>query len=275
MLDNHDKIGGLSLFTVSPGLYQHDRHAHSSLSVIMLTHGEKSYHLERKNMKVFAGQIAIANPGEVHGCEYVGSQAWAHRTWYVSAELLAMLSVEMGLKRSAEIKQSVIDCSKTSEYLVNAHQSCSIGNELDQEAAAVEALTNLLNGFGSESVANNALQSKAAAARVSLYIDLLRANAASPLSLALLAKHAGVGRYQVIRDFRQVLRMSPGDYLRYVRLANARQMLRSGATLTEAAINAGYSDQSHFSRVFKRVFGYTPSHYLCAINPKIAARQLN
>jgi AraC-like DNA-binding protein len=275
MVDNHDKIGGLSLFTVPPGLYQHDRHAHSSLAVIMLTHGEKSYHLERKNMKVFAGQIAIANPGEVHGCEYVGAQAWAHRTWYVSSELLAMLSVEMGLKRSAEITRSVIDCSKTSKYLVNAHQSCSVGNELDQEAVAVEALSSLLNGFGSESIANNALQSKAATARVSLYIDLLHANAATPLSLALLAKHAGVGRYQVIRDFRQVLRMSPGDYLRYVRLANARQMLRKGATLTEAAIDAGYSDQSHFSRVFKRVFGYTPTHYLDAIGRPAAISRLN
>jgi transcriptional regulator GlxA family with amidase domain len=144
-----------------------------------------------------------------------------------------------------------------------------MGNELDQEAAAVEAMTSLLRGFGSESAANNALLSRAAAARVSLYVDLLHANAGAPLNLALLAAHASVGRYQVIRDFRQVLRMNPGDYLRYVRLANARKMLRNGATLIEAAIDAGYSDHSHFSRVFKRVFGYTPTHYLDALGRTI------
>jgi AraC-like DNA-binding protein len=275
MAINHEPTGGLSLYTVPQGLHQHDLHAHDSLAVIMLTHDRKTYHVEGKHLRVLTGQIAIANPGELHGCEYVGSQPWAHRTWYLSAELVTMLSVEIGLKRIAEITHSVIDCSRTRNFLLDAHHACDTGNELDQEAAAVEAMSVLLGRYGSERVATNALVSKAAASRVAIYIDLLDANARAPLSLALLAEHASVGRYQVIRDFRQVLHMSPGDYLRYVRLKNARQLLRNGATLIEAAMDAGYSDQSHFSRVFKRVFGYTPSHYLSAINPKTATSQLN
>jgi AraC-like DNA-binding protein len=41
--------------------------------------------------------------------------------------------------------------------------------------------------------------------------------------------------------------------------------LRGGASLVDASLAAGYSDQSHFSRVFKRVFGYSPSHFLATI----------
>jgi AraC-like DNA-binding protein len=265
MILNHDRLSGLTLFAAPPALHQHDRHAHASLAIIMLTEGEKSYHVERKNRKVHAGQIAIANPGELHGCEYVGDQPWAHRTWYLSPELLSMLSVEIGFKRNAEVTEHVIDCPQTTEFLMRAHYASNAGNELDREAVAVEAMSMFLTRFGAERVRNEPLLSTAIEARVSLYVELLRNNTEAPLSLSLLASHAGVGRFQVIRDFQQTLRMSPGDYLRYLRLSKARTLLRGGASLVDASLAAGYSDQSHFSRVFKRVFGYSPSHFLATI----------
>jgi AraC-like DNA-binding protein len=265
MILNHDRVSGLTLFAAPPALHQHDRHAHASLAIIMLTKGEKSYHVERKNRKVHAGQIAIANPGELHGCEYVGEQPWAHRTWYLSPELLSMLSVEIGFKRDVEVTKAVIDCAQTTQFLMHAHRASNAGNELDREAAAVEAMSTFLTRFGAERVRNEPLLSTAIEARVSLYVELLRDNTDAPLSLSMLASHAGVGRFQVIRDFQQALGMSPGDYLRYLRLAKARALLRGGASLVEAALSAGYSDQSHFSRVFKRVFGYSPAHFLTTL----------
>jgi AraC-like DNA-binding protein len=260
----HPTIGGLTLFSAPPDLHQHDRHGHASLAFIMLTEGEKNYFLEKKKINVRAGQIAVANPGEVHGCEYIRDTPWAHRTWYLSAELLAMLSIENGFRRAVEIAAPVIDAGPLSRFLFEQHRACADGNELDREAAAIEAISLLLNAHGAEPPQTERLIASAARTRVARYVEIISACAGSTVSLALLAEHAGVGRFQVIRDFKQVMGMSPGDYLRYVRLAHARLALRQGHSMLDAALGAGYSDQSHFSRVFKRVFGYSPSHFVSA-----------
>jgi AraC-like DNA-binding protein len=265
MLHSHCSIDGLALFNVAPGLHQHDRHAHDCLAVIMLTEGEKSYSIERHRFPVHAGQIAIANPGQIHGCEYVNNNPWAHRTWYLSHALLETLSQEAGVQDCTEIVSPVIDCAQTSAVLLQAHVNSQVGNELDREAAVISALTGLIRKHGNKRVRHaESSAHNAATQRVAICIDLLHSRVNQPLNLTLLARHASVGRHQIIRDFQSVLRLTPGEYLRQIRLEHARQMIAEGLPLTQVAMNSGYSDQSHFSRVFRRVYGYTPSDYAAA-----------
>jgi AraC-like DNA-binding protein len=228
----------------------------------MLTEGEKSYSIERSRFPVRAGQIAIANPGQIHGCEYVNNNPWAHRTWYLSHALLETLSQESGLQDCTEIVSPVIDCAQTSAVLLQAHMRSQVGNELDREAAAVSALTGLIRKHGNKHIRHaDSSEHNVAAQRVAKCIDLLHSSLNQPLNLTVLARQAGVGRHQVIRDFQSVVRLTPGEYLRQIRLEYARKMIGDGMPLTQVAMNSGYSDQSHFSRVFRRVYGYTPSDY--------------
>lgn len=77
--------------------------------------------------------------------------------------------------------------------------------------------------------------------------------------LSELAGEVGVHPSHLSRAFRQHLGMTPGAYLRRVRVAAAVRLLREqGLHPSEAALASGFSDQSHMGRWFRRLLGETP-----------------
>ena len=92
--------------------------------------------------------------------------------------------------------------------------------------------------------------------------EFLRENYAQPPALGELATAAGVHPTHLARVFRQFERCTVGDYVREVRINYARQMmLGSKESLVEIALAAGFADQTHFTRSFKRVTGMTPTEF--------------
>ena len=92
--------------------------------------------------------------------------------------------------------------------------------------------------------------------------DLLHDRFPSPPSVAEMARAAGVHPVYLARTFREHYRMTIGEYVRKLRVEHAcRQISTTGAPLAEIALAAGFCDQSHFSRTFKRVTGTTPAEY--------------
>jgi AraC family transcriptional regulator len=74
-----------------------------------------------------------------------------------------------------------------------------------------------------------------------------------------VAQEVGVHPSHLLRVFRQHLGTTPGAYLRKVRMVNAtRQVLGTDTPMKVIAATAGFADQSHFSRAFKKEHGVTP-----------------
>ena len=81
-------------------------------------------------------------------------------------------------------------------------------------------------------------------------------------SLHELAQLAGVHAAHLARSFRRAHGLSVGEYLRELRLQRACAALReSRDSIAEIAAEAGFADQSHFARIFRRRTGQTPSRY--------------
>jgi AraC-like DNA-binding protein len=79
-----------------------------------------------------------------------------------------------------------------------------------------------------------------------------------------LAAAAGCSRYAAYRAFSAVFGMAPSDYQRQLRVRAARRLLASGIAPAVAAAEAGFADQAHLTRWFRRYYGVTPGAYRAA-----------
>lgn len=92
--------------------------------------------------------------------------------------------------------------------------------------------------------------------------DLLREGCSSSLTIAGIARAAGVHPVHLARAFRQYFHYAPGEYLRACRIEKARRLLAvPGLPLAELAQQVGYCDQSQLTHAFKRATGRTPGEY--------------
>lgn len=81
----------------------------------------------------------------------------------------------------------------------------------------------------------------------------------APLCFAAVAAEVGITQAYLNRLFRRAVGLPPSAYVRQRRLQVAKALIRSGADLAGAAADAGFADQSHMTREFRRIQGVTPS----------------
>jgi AraC-like DNA-binding protein len=88
-----------------------------------------------------------------------------------------------------------------------------------------------------------------------------------------LARQCGVSRERIHQVMKRWIGMSPSDYLRTVRLHRARDMLLKGQPVASVAAACGFADQAHFTRWFRRAFGYTPGDLVQASRQRMLAME--
>jgi AraC family transcriptional regulator len=92
--------------------------------------------------------------------------------------------------------------------------------------------------------------------------EYLREHFSEPPTLVEIAKAASVHPTHLARVFREFERCTVGDYIREVRIDYARKrMLTTNEPLVDIALTAGFADQTHFTRSFKRVTGMKPNEF--------------
>ena len=92
--------------------------------------------------------------------------------------------------------------------------------------------------------------------------EMLEENYLSSPSLTELSTLAGVHQVHLSREFRKHYNCTIGEFIRKRRVEHACQLLsKSEAPLSEIALTCGFSDQSHFSAMFKAHVGLTPAKF--------------
>jgi AraC family transcriptional regulator len=102
--------------------------------------------------------------------------------------------------------------------------------------------------------------------RLARVLELMRHHSAENLTVAELAKEAGVSQFHFIHLFKKACGTTPHQYLLKLRLEQAAELLRTTDLSIQAiAAQCGFVAASHFSAAFRRQFGRTASEYKSAV----------
>ncbi|WP_117232686.1 helix-turn-helix transcriptional regulator [Vibrio maerlii] len=84
---------------------------------------------------------------------------------------------------------------------------------------------------------------------------------AEQLELNDLAKAAFMSRFHYVRMFKQLYGLTPRNYLRDLRISNAKTLLKAGKSITDTCFEVGYESVTTFSTTFKKSTGYSPREF--------------
>jgi AraC family transcriptional regulator len=96
-------------------------------------------------------------------------------------------------------------------------------------------------------------------------VDFMKSNLAEGSGLQQLAEFAGISPFHFCRSFKQSTGLSPHQYTLQLRIKEAQRLLRTTElSIAEVAYRVGFSDQSHFTMIFRRFVGTTPLRWRAA-----------
>lgn len=234
-----------------------DRHAHETLAVGLTEGGVQRFHYRGRQHDSTGGSMIILHPGESHDGEDGAEGGFTYRMVYLDPRSGLELLREAGfgvhlpfapdpLRRDAALREA---------FLALWDALREPGDRLRQDVAMVGLWQALWHDRPRD-------RSAAAAPHgLSRVRDALADLPERRWSLDALAAMAGLSRFALCRAFRRAYGVSPHAYLLDRRLARARRDLAGGMKAAEAAVAAGFVDQSHLTRSLKRRFGMSPGRF--------------
>lgn len=141
--------------------------------------------------------------------------------------------------------------------LIDLHQQPDLLSQLEANQLANELVLSLLKKYSV-----NKSRKFPASHSLSWIKSYCSFHLSEPLSLADMAKRAGLSQSRFCAIFRQEFGIAPHQYLLQLRIEHAQELLRSTElSLFEIAEYCGFADAQHFSKVFKKAIGIAPGAY--------------
>jgi AraC family transcriptional regulator len=137
------------------------------------------------------------------------------------------------------------------------------GRLLTESLGNVLAVQLIRHAMGSEPAAHHHPRGGLPRAKLRAAIAYIEEHLDSEISLDDLAAVAHLSPYHFARLFKASTGLPPHQYVITRRIERAKQLLRGGddLSLAQVAARAGFWDQGHFTRHFKRLVGVTPKHF--------------
>lgn len=226
------------------------RHAHSSAMILFVLEGAVLETYARRAHECLPFSLLIRPAEETHSHDY--GRTGAH-----------CIAIEVSDQR----RESLDSFSKTLDRV-----SLTSDEAISSAALRIHRELRLMDEASALAIEGLMLETLAVVARNSLRSsppqprwlretrNLLRECYKERMSLSQIAQAVGVNATHLAAMFHKHYRCTVGEYLRRLRLDHAAvELMHSERSLADIAAEAGFYDQSHFTRVFKRFFGTTPS----------------
>jgi AraC-like DNA-binding protein len=234
-------------------------HAHAQYQLTLYAGGPRRFDIAGRAFTGDTRTSVIIQSGEPHASAAVDDERTALRTFYIDERVMAEAAAAIWHHAgTVAFPEPRLTHAETIAVLHAAHRSLEHGG-LESEVAFCTALEQLVRRHAAPT--GSARKLAHSNGRMEQVRDLLVARVAENVRLDDLAQVADMSRFHLIRLFRRRYGVTPFAFQRNLRVERARDALKHGDSLADAAAETGFADQSHLGRAFRAVMGATPGQY--------------
>ncbi|QKF58207.1 AraC family transcriptional regulator [Aliarcobacter lanthieri] len=230
------------------------KHSHEEYHFAITLKGEQKYILDGKPINSYENGITIFNPEQIHESLYGNYE-------YILLLIKPQLLLEaMEQKDIIKFSSSLIYNEKLKEDLLKL--SNAVLTQQD-ELFFSEQFLKVVDNFTKKDYVFSYNKEKdfIKKSKEMIYYEL-----EDILNLDQISQEFNLSKFQFIRRFKENTGITPYQYFLNTKLNHAKSYLDSTKDLYGAVVEFGFSDLSHFNRLFKRVYGTTPFEYINSIN---------
>lgn len=237
-------------------------HSHRHWSLGAITEGQSTFLYRGEQFRVSAGSLVIMDPNSVHACNPIDNQPWSYLMLYIDTDWLTHLRYQAGCLE--------VPCWQDfSTAIIQGYQwyagycrvaECLLAPDralLEKQTLLVEYLTALMHELSGQA----AEAQPPVPDNLQAVADYLHTHATEEVSLDALCACSGYSPSHLVRSFKQHFGLTPHAYLINYRIQYGQRELKEGKPIAQTAVNAGFADQPHFQRAFKKLLAATPGQY--------------
>jgi AraC-like DNA-binding protein len=237
-------------------------HRHDTYAIGITLSGVQTFRYRGTRRYCLPGQCHVLHPDEIHDGSAGTVAGFGYKIVYIDPSLVQQA---LGGKALPFVSDPIVEKSVFQDALPPA--LWRLEEQID-DVARIEIVTALADLLDRASRTDTKKQSSLRLASLLRVRDLIVANPTTRHSVETLESVSGLDRWALARQFRAAFGTSPSNFRTMRQLDEARRMIRGGLPLADAALEAGFADQSHMSRMFKRTYGLTPGRWASALeNP--------
>ncbi|GAB7079711.1 helix-turn-helix domain-containing protein [Megalodesulfovibrio paquesii] len=241
-------------------------HTHDSWLVSLVEAGGTRARLRDTVHEIRAGVVVVVPPGEPHACNPSPGDILQYKSLFLHAGWLHCLHAGAGPALLEGPAAEAVRRALTAAY----HIFRGPGERLEKDEAFQDLLAALGRVWPAGPVSASSTTEAAGDSRhpfrlVRVVQECLLSHLGRVVTLEELATAAGTSPHQLLRTFRRQVGLSPHAWQMQRRIEQAKTFLAAGLPPAEVALETGFSDQSHFHRVFKRYVGATPGQYQAGV----------
>lgn len=238
------------------------KHSHETFSIGAVTGGRSVYVNRRASERIGAGAVVMMNPDDAHACNPVADERWSYCMLHVDVAWLTRLQHELGFSENRAFRAfSQIMTTDVELFAgLNRLHATLVDDDADmlhKESAAIVFFSGLQQKLNPAVLPGDGGEGR----QLARAAEFIAENCTRALTLDDICDAAGLSASHLIRAFKQRYGMTPHAYLINRRIQYSRAQLRRGRLIADVALDAGFADQAHLQRTFKRLVAATPGQY--------------
>ncbi len=234
-------------------------HFHEYYVIGFVEDGERVLSCKNQEHAIQKGDVLLFNPGDSHACVQSDDGTLDYRGLNITKEVMLDLAEEVTLRRELPgFSQNVIQDEEATCCLRPLHELVMNGSrEFGKEENLLLLVSRLIQKYG------RPFESCVPECRDELEkaCAFMEQNCSRRIELDQICRCAGLSKSTLLRAFTKSKGVTPYSYLMNIRVGKAKKLLEQGVPPVEAALQAGFSDQSHFTNYFSRFIGLSPGTY--------------